>query len=409
MSALGVLLRRFRPSAVAGALDRRGRKIVRGLRGVDRRVVELRPAGSPRGAALFSHVLDPLLEPRENDGPVVHSLHWEVRRMAETLVELGFAVDAVSWTNGTFAPQRRYDLVLDVRTNLERWAPLLGPRAIKLLHCDTAHFAFHNQAQLERLRRLESRRGIRLAPHRLLPENRAIEIADCATVLGNSFTVETWAIAAPATATIVRTPVSCPWTYDWVSDKNYETASRRFLWIGSDGFVHKGLDLVLEAFAGLAGFELFVCGPLFREPAFERAFYRELYRTPNIHTLGWVDPASRRFAELARSSIGIVFPSCSEGGGVSALLGLHAGLLPVVTRESSVDLAPGLDPYLTGTEPAEIRARVQAIAARRPAELEAQSRAAWEQVRLRHTREHFAKRWREVIEALVDGRPADVR
>ena len=197
--------------------------------------------------------------------------------------------------------------------------------------------------------------------------------------------------------------MSCPWTYAWAGDKDYAAASRRFLWIGSDGFVHKGLDLVLEAFADLPGFELFVCGPIFREPAFERAFYRELHRTPNIHTLGWVDPASPRFAELARSSIGIVFPSCSEGGGVSALLGLHAGLLPVVTRESSVDLAPGLDPYLGLAEPAEIRERVQSIAARPPAELQAQARAAWEHVRERHTRERFALRWREVVEALLDG------
>jgi glycosyltransferase involved in cell wall biosynthesis len=408
MSALGVLLRRLRPAAVAGALDRRREKILRGVRGVEQRMVELRPKEASRGAALFSHVIDPLLEPREGDRPAVHSLHWEVRRMAETLVELGFEVDAVSWTNASFVPQRHYDLVLDVRTNLERWAPLLDARAIKLLHCDTAHHAFHNQAQLERLRRLEERRGIRLAPHRLLPANRAIDVADCATILGNAFTIGTWAAASPPTTTLVRTPVSCPWSFPFPEDRNYATASRRFLWIGSDGFVHKGLDLVLEAFAGLPGFELFVCGPLFREPAFERAFYRELHREPNIHTLGWVDPASPRFAELARSSIGIVFPSCSEGGGVSALLGLHAGLLPVVTRESSVDLAPGLDPYLDRAEPAAIRERVQAIAARRPAELEAQSRTAWEHVRRRHTRERFAQRWRAVIAALIEGRAREL-
>ena len=111
---------------------------------------------------------------------------------------------------------------------------------------------------------------------------------------------------------------------------------------------------------------------------------------------------------MPRSSIGIVFPSCSEGGGVSALLGLHAGLLPVVTRESSVDLAPGLDPYLGRAEPAEIRERLQAIAARRPAELEAQARIAWEHVRRRHTRERFASRWREVVEALIEGRASEL-
>ena len=406
MSALGVLLRRLRPSSLGAAIGRRRAKIARGLRGVDQRVLELRPLTAPRGTVLFSHVLDPLLEPLDPWRPVVHSLHWEVRRMAETLVELGFIVDAVSWTNRRFAPRRDYDLVLDVRTNLERWATVLGEHAVKVLHCDTAHFAFHNRAQHERLRRLERRRGIRLAPHRLLPENRAIELADHATVLGNAFTLETWAAAAPPHTEIVRVPVSCPWTYPWPADKDFAAASRRWIWIGSDGFVHKGLDLVLEAFAKLSGFELFVCGPLWREPAFERAFYRELHRTPNIHTLGWVDPASSRFAELARRAIGVVFPSSSEGGGVSALVGLHAGLVPLVTRESSIDLAPGLAPYLGDAEPEEIRERVHELSALPAADVAAQARLAWEDVRARHTREHFARRWREVAEAMLESRLA---
>ena len=392
------------PQPSPARIARRREKIVRGLRGVEHRVVTLRPASAPRGAALFSHVLDPLLEPHDPSRPVLHSLHWEVQRMAETLVELGLEVDAVSWTNGTFVPERRYDLVVDVRTNLERWAPRLDAGTIKLLHCDTAHHAFHNRAQLERLARLEARRGIRLAPHRLLPENRTIEIADHATVLGNAFTLETWAAAAtrrapPSSASRCRVRGPTPGRATRTSPPPAAATSGS----GPTASSHKGLDLALEAFAGLPGFELYVCGPLFREPAFERAYYRELYRTPNVHTLGWVDPGSPQFAAIARSSIGVVFPSCSEGGGVSALVGLHAGLLPVVTRESSVDLAAGLDPYLSTAEPAEIRERVQAIAARPPAELEAQARAAWEDVRSRHTREHFARRFRSVIERLMDG------
>ena len=72
----------------------------------------------------------------------------------------------------------------------------------------------------------------------------------------------------------------------------------RFLWIGSQGLVHKGLDLVLEAFARMPDLHLTVCGPIREEPAFEAAFRRELYATPNIETLGWVDIASPAFADL---------------------------------------------------------------------------------------------------------------
>ena len=65
--------------------------------------------------------------------------------------------------------------------------------------------------------------------------------------------------------------------------------------------MHKGLDLVLEAFARMPELHLTVCGPIHEEPAFEAAFRRELYETPNIETLGWVDIASPAFAELLRA------------------------------------------------------------------------------------------------------------
>ena len=44
--------------------------------------------------------------------------------MARIWRELGFAVDAIHWTNGEFRPAAPYDVLIDPRRNLERLAPL---------------------------------------------------------------------------------------------------------------------------------------------------------------------------------------------------------------------------------------------------------------------------------------------
>ncbi|HVS61884.1 MAG TPA: glycosyltransferase [Thermoanaerobaculia bacterium] len=377
------------------------RKLARRVRGIERRVVRLEPAGRPRGRILFSYVLDPLLEPREAPVDRTHTHFWESRQMAWALVDAGWAVDAVHWTNHRFVPELAYDAVLDVRTNLERWVGRLPSSTLRLFHCDTAHWSFNNRAEKQRLDELAERRGIVLAPHREMPPNRGIELADHGTYLGNEFTRSTYREwGTPMT----RIPVSVPCTYDWQQGKDFEAARRRFLWFGSGGLVHKGLDLVLEAFAEMPDLELVVAGPIRRERDFARAFRHELYELPNVETVDWVDVASARFVEICRGSVGLVYPSCSEGGGSSALTCLHAGLIPVLTREASVDLDPAWGVELETASVEEIQARVRELAERPAGELEEMARGAWEWVRAHHTREVFAEAWRRFTEELTGGR-----
>ena len=69
--------------------------------------------------------------------------------------------------------------------------------------------------------------------------------------------------------------------------------------------MHKGLDLVLEAFAGMPDHHLYVCGPLQQEKDFVKAFYTELYETPNIHAVGWVDLEGPEFLEIVNKCVGL--------------------------------------------------------------------------------------------------------
>ncbi len=391
------LLHNLEPSFVAGEIRRVAAKLSRRARRVEERTATLEPVGEVRGHVLFSYIIDPFLLPPGEEPPYTHTHFWETLTMARAFVDLGYRLDAVSWTNDRFVPERDYDFVVDVRLNLERWAPLLPAETVKILHIDTSHHSFNNPAQEARRRALEERRGVTLKPVKMLPENRAIESADLATVLGNEFTQETYAFAGKP---LHRIPISVPFTYPW-QEKDFDAVRRRFLWFGSGGLVHKGLDLTLEAFAGMPDFHLTVCGPVRRERDFEREYFRELYETPNIRTLGWIDVGGPEFLRMARRTLGLVYPSCAEGGGGSALTCMHAGLVPVINREVSVDLDPGYGVELAECSIPKIRETVRELAERPARELEEMARGAWSFARARHTKETFQAGYRAFAEDLT--------
>lgn len=364
------------------------------------RVVKLRPDGPRLGTVLLSYVNAPFLLPRGASLPTGHTHHWEARQMARTFLGRGFAVDVISYHNRMFQPRAPYDVFVDARWNMQRLAARLGD-CLKLMHLDTAHSLVLTDAELQRLLALQRRRGVTLAPRRFEPPNQGIEHADAATILGNSYAMGTYRYAHKPLHPI---PVSAVTTYPWPEGKDFDACRRRFLWLGSGGMVHKGLDRVLEVFARSPELHLTVCGPVEAETDFVAAYGNELYETPNIKTVGWLDLTSPRFEELVRRCAAFVYPSCSEGSSGAVVACLHAGLVPVVSAESGVDLPDGCGTTLVTSSIHEIDEAVQALSQRPSAELEAMARQGWTFARSRHTRAAFAQRYAEVIDGLLDVR-----
>ena len=395
------------PSYLRMRAERFVRKRIRKLRKTEQRVVSLdSKTDATRGRVLLSYILEPFLLPRGEDGqpdlPYSHTHFWETWTIADTWRRHGFAVDVVSWQNRTWMPETQphagYDVVIDVRCNLDRWAAVLPEETLKIFHADTAHHSFHNAAQLKRVVALNQRRSASVAPHKLVEENRGPEHADFLVVLGNEFTQETFARFGKP---IHHVPVSVPRTYPWLDDKDFDAARTRFSWFGSGGLVHKGLDLVLEAFAGLPDLHLTICGPIRGEADFEREYWTELYETPNIHLHGWIDVASDEFLDLARRTGGLIYPSCSEGGGSSVFTCMHAGIVPLINREVSVDLNPTYSVELTDLSVEGLRQTLQEFARRPAGELESMARSARSFAAGNHTKERFRERYDEVVTELI--------
>ena len=124
---------------------------------------------------------------------------------------------------------------------LERVGARLSPECVRILHIDTAHWLFHRHAQYSRLFDLQQRRGATLRTRKILEPNLAIEYADCATMVGNEFTGGTFAYANKM---IHRVPISTVYQAPWPDGKDFDRCRNNYLWFGSLGLVHKGLDLV---------------------------------------------------------------------------------------------------------------------------------------------------------------------
>jgi glycosyltransferase involved in cell wall biosynthesis len=364
-------------------------------------VLSFKPKGPTRGNVCISNTFGPNTFAANDAITNQHTCEWEAFQIVNTFLALGFAVDVVHYLNRYFEPNKRYSVFVGVLDSFGRIAPKLNDDCTKILHAVYGHWLYHNYAQFRRLRELQARRGITLMPTRLLGPHRGIECADAATTLGNEFTMSTYAYAGKP---FFRVPISTTRTFEWPEHKDFDKSRKTFLWFGSAGFVHKGLDLVLEAFVTMPEYNLIVCGPIENEPEFAAAFHRELFETPNISTRGWVDVESSEFSHILGNCIAVISPSCCESGGGATILCMHAGLIPIVSVEASVDVEDEYGIVLKESSVDQIKWAVDRLTEMSIDKLVSMSRKAWEHVRANHTRERFAKVYRDVVGNILEWR-----
>ncbi|MEM1182994.1 MAG: glycosyltransferase [Acidobacteriota bacterium] len=400
-------LRLLRPEGALDLVKRRIAKVRRQLKKVDRFVGHFEPPDGVevKGDVLVAYIADAFML-KEGPGrvdesriPHSHTHWWESLQIVETFLDLGYRVDATSWLNTEFRPTKSYKAALDVRILLQDWAPQLPADCVKILHAETAHCSWHNPAQQGRLEALEARRGRGVGAVKLIEDNKSLEVADAVTLIGEDapWVHDSYAWAG---APIYPIPISTPLLFDPIP-RDYAKARRRFLWFGSAGLVHKGLDLVLEAFAGMPELELTICGPINREREFEREYWRELYETPNIRVHGWIDIATPDFQSLMARHASVIFQSCSESQNGGIITTMHAGAVPILSRETGVPLTPERGVLLDDCEIDTLRSTLRDVAGRSPEALQALSDAARRYAREHHTRDRFARVYKASIERIL--------
>ncbi len=288
-----------------------------------------------KGHALLAYLTRPFFMNKNN--PAFRS-HTNIQRslmIVKVLNELGYVVDVVDWDNLDFVPEKKYDLFIGHGgKNFESIYKHLNKDAIVIYFSTGSYWKFHNTQEERRFDDLKLRRGVTLPYDRYINESEefANSVADGIICLGNHHICETYS-KFPLVLNLNNASYSDD-HYNKVT-KNFEKNRKNFLFFSGWGNVHKGLDLLLEVFSK-SDKNLYICTHLDSE--FKKFYKHELRDYPNIHYVGFIQMRSKKFYNLMDKCNYVIFPSCSEGSPGSVVACLQYGLIPIVSKESNLDV-----------------------------------------------------------------------
>jgi hypothetical protein len=266
-----------------------------------------------------------------------HNNKLTARCLVDGLLSSGYSVDVYDCLDEDIKNLEQYDLFLGHSSKFRNIADRLSPRCRKILFVTGSNPSFGNEQQYQRSKEVFERRSISILPYvdNLVSDSRKnFEAADVILLLGNEFVKDTYdRVFHPKIRLINNVAL-----FDW-RRKEAGRPSRNFIFLSSVGQVHRGLDLVLEVFAKRSE-RLYVLSDFAAETEFVAAYRKELFQTKNIVPVGFVSTNSRRFRNLVDDVTFGVLPSCSEGQSSSVLNLMALGVIPIVTRNTGVNVAP---------------------------------------------------------------------
>jgi len=327
-----------------------------------------------------------------------HQMWWESGEMVRQLIERGYVVDCILKTDAHLIKDvSGYDLIIDEGNNLPKWAAG-NPNSRKLFYSTGSHWLFHNKEQLVRHDWLFSRRGVCVPTERQIEPLMSPAYANLTSIFGNQMNRSTFGSYSKKIRKIWKSSVNSPANLE---SKNWQTARYRFVYFGGPGWVHKGLDLVIEAFLKEPELELVICGG---DKGFLSVYDKEITKAGNITYLGHLDPLGDQFREVMASTCAVVYPSASEGCAGSVVLCLQYGLIPLVTEITGLEIHETWVPLIGKTDSElidNIRQRCAEIAIMPEEELEGLRNYFWEYAQKYHSRTAYSNSLSLVLDELI--------
>ncbi len=288
----------------------------------------------PTKRALLSYITMPLRLSVDDPRNAQFSNIGIAQSIVRVLNELGYIVDVVEWNDTKFVPRRKYDLFIGHGGhNLGRIARHLSPQVVKIYFSTGLYWKEHNRLEEERFRRLEERRGVQLPYDRWISydEEYANQSADGIICLGNQVAKMSYS-KFPLVINLNNAAYNDE-RYDRVK-KDFASGRTKFLFFSGGGNVHKGLDVLLEAFVQTDA-HLYICQDIRSD--FYEVYRHELEDFPNVHLVGTIPMRSQQFYELVDTCNFAIYPSCAEGQPGSVVECIHQGVIPIVSRETNID------------------------------------------------------------------------
>lgn len=300
---------------------------------------------NPVGRIFLYYKTDPLFSKRLRDS-YQHTNNSEIIEIIRIFNRLGFCVDVIdreaTWDD--IKPLLKWKYIVYFANAAGNSAPL-HPELSKNINakCRIYYAAgpepgYSNELVHIRHAEFDERTGFTSIRRRILKDSNyqeRLSNIDAIFYMGNDFCASSFRRVTSIPLFPISPSTSPSLTLDIPAIEEKRTKS--FLYLGGNGLICKGLDLVLEAFDGLHDLTLDVCGPSGEIDFWE--YYRPLMaRNPQIRFHGFVDVTGRLFREITSRTAFNVFPSCSEGCATSVVTAMRRGVIPVVTHEVGLDV-----------------------------------------------------------------------
>lgn len=305
--------------------------LVRKIKGVVEVVENVNEADETKGMkrCLLIYITAPFVNHNINKS---HQNKLQAVEMARIIGTRGYIVDVVHFQQKYVSLQHNYDMVVGlIPRGFNIYSEHMNPGCIQIAYLTSMNLEVSAGNEVKRIEDCEKRRGIRMIPRRNGGKiEKRIEQFDGAWYIGNEYNFQSYShFKMPPSFRIKNTGYVFPW-----ADPKIERDPHCFMYFGSAGQVHKGLDLLLELFAEeIKECTLYVCGSFASEEDFAKEYHKELYETSNIVPIGHVNIETPQYEELSKKCAYSIMPSCAEACAGSVLTNMSAGIIPIVSKE----------------------------------------------------------------------------
>lgn len=247
--------------------------------------------------------------------------------MVDRLVHNGYVVDCMD----TDAVQPtldtgKYSLIIDEGHCLPFLRKVKGQK--RVFFCTGLKWDRWNANELERIKWFHDKYRVFIKPVRQVAPNFTDEVADYILFKGE------YDQLMDMNQNAHHYQLSMP--VDFEPEKVEKDYSKRdFIWVGGFGALHKGLDIVVDAFEKMPGFNLHLFGSMDKEPELMKWLQRKLNKNSNIQFHGYADFRSARFQNIIKNCVAHVYPSAGENGCATLAQTAHFGVLPITTNTAN--------------------------------------------------------------------------
>lgn len=275
-----------------------------------------------------------------------HTNNWEILQAIRILNEKGFAVDLIDRNNGGWKADRDYDLFLGLGVG---GAGVAFPK-----HAETSKAPVRillsmgpqpdesTRLTQQRYKLFNDRTGLGVPTMRaptMVSGDMWLKIVDSTDYIFNigEKNNQSYKSFLPYGKPIISFyPSSSPkvqFQESWLQSRDPNT----FLCFAGNGFICKGVDLVVEAFLKDPTKKLHICGPSSERGFFQR-YKAPIHNAPNIQYHGFIEPGGELFNALASRCSYVVFHSAAEGCCTSVATAMRAGIVPIINDWTGINI-----------------------------------------------------------------------